>query len=219
MKNQIVKRKLLIECLAIVIGLLVLSAALYFLSIWYDDKEQENRMLKTQEVSLQNEMQSLNNKYTSWRENNGVYQEAVNRSNKGDLTPNRNTIRSLFARYNDEFRLKNVSLQMAPIIDVPDPSYKRNTANMLYSEVAVDLEALTDLDVFRLIEAIEKDFAGKVKMLSVKITRSQPVSPDVLKQISMEGSAKMVTANLRFLWIGISQVEDKPKEKTNAGNP
>ncbi|MGE0754440.1 MAG: hypothetical protein AB7L92_04700 [Alphaproteobacteria bacterium] len=216
MKNNSVQKKLLFETMAIVIALMVLGGLLYFLSTWHEEKESANRGLQTQLTSLQNEMQSLSNKYTSWRQNNALYEEALQKSKNNQLSLNPNAIRAFFKRYKDEFMLSEVNLRMAPMVELEGPEFKKNTASMVYSEVNVEFEALTDLDVFRVLDSIEREFGGKVKMLSVAVTRHEAVAQKVLRQIAVDGSAKMVSAKVRFLWMGINQTDPQTPAPTAA---
>lgn len=211
MKNKHLKKRLLLESLAFIAVLGVLGGALNYLIGMHEEQERDNNTVNTQLTALRNELQALDGKYNGWRQNNALYETAIKKKKQGRLMPDRAQIRSLFTRYNEQFMLSETSLQMQPLQELEGAEYKRPTANMVYSVVTVSFNALNDLDVYRLIQAIEKDFSGAVKMRSVSITKRNKASKEILASISQTGPLDMVAATITFFWVGIRQPEPDKK--------
>lgn len=216
MKYKIVRKNLLKESATIAGVLVLLAASLYFLISWHDDKEQENRNLQTELTSLKNEMQSLDSKYTNWRQNNSLYEEALAKNKSSELSISRGLIRDLFDRYRNQFALRNVSLQMQPVQPISLPEYNRQNFNMVYSEVTISFDALTDLDVYRLISALQSDLSGKIKMLSFSVIKKNNLTKEAATDIATKGTVNMVSASMRLLWVGIAQAEEASGGGANA---
>jgi hypothetical protein len=215
MKHQVIRKRLLVETLVITGICVVAITGVYFLSMLHEDFQQQNISLQTQVTSLNNEMTSLNDKYVKIRANHDVYEEAKAKSATDQLSINRELVRRLFINYNTKYFLKNPVLQVGPIMEVADPPYKRNNSTMIYSEINISVDALTDEDIYRLIQSIENDFTGAVKMTRLVVTRQSRLNAEVAKNIIERGDVKMVTATMRFLWLGIRSAEAQQQANAN----
>lgn len=211
------QKRLLMEGLVTVGGLVVAGAVIWVLSSFHDDLTQENLALQTQVASLNNEFSSLGNKYNKVQQNFNVYQEASLKQANDELAVNRDLIRKLLQSYTARFHLKNMSLNMARTQNVTESAYKRPTAAMAYSMVDISFDALSDEDVYALIDAIQREFSGKVKFYEMTLTRQSKLTKEHLLQIAESGHSKLVSASLKFIWFGIN-AESPEADKAGAAN-
>ncbi len=207
MKHQIVRKRLLMETMMIMGGLCVGGVTAYYLDVLHGEYEQQNIALQTQVATLNNEMTSLNDKYLKINKNHAIYEEAKEKQAKEGLAVNSELIRRLFAGYNTRYYLKNLSLQMSPVQEITDAPYKRSTSALIFSEINVSVDALTDQDIYKLIQSIQKDLSGVVRMSKITVTRQNRLTGNIAKDIVEKGEIKMVSASLKFMWLGIRPIE------------
>lgn len=77
---------------------------------------------------------------------------------------------------------------------------KKAKHKILKSPVAVRIEAMNDVDVFRYIFLLEKYFPGHIGVKTVKMERGAEVNGTVLRGIAGGQNVPLVTARIEFEW-------------------
>ncbi len=216
MKHQVMRKRLFMESLVTLGGLAVASIVLFLLISMHEEYQAENLNMKTSESVLSNELASLNDKYTKIQKNHELYDEAKQKNQSERLATNPDMVSGMLRRYGARYGLKNITLEVSAPKEIDNPQYKKKTAMMRYHEVLITCDALTDEDVYKLIESIQKDFTGSVKITSLELAREQKVTNEILIDIASKGHMRMVGVKLKFNWFGISPI-DIPE--ANGGKP
>ncbi len=71
---------------------------------------------------------------------------------------------------------------------------------LLVSKVALKIEALSDVDVFRYIYLLDKAFPGHISMDKIDLSRKQSLTAAVLRSIATGESTSLVEANIEMTW-------------------
>ncbi len=206
MKYQIIRKRLLVESLFMGGGLALGVGALFLLMSLHDEYQSDNLSLQTTMTQFNNEMASLNDKYTKIQKNHDVYEEAKRKNDSEELLTSDEKILKILRNYRSKFRLK-IDLNMSASKKIDSPVYAKKSAVMTYNEVTLNIEAMTDQDIYHLINALQADFPGAVKVTSLTVTRESKVSKEALITIADKGHVTLVTAKLIFNWFGIEPVE------------
>lgn len=207
MKYHVIRKRLLIESLA-VIGLLALGAGVLLLLIsMHDEYATENLSLQTQVTQQANELASINDKYTRIQKHHDIYEEAKRKLQNDQLSVSKESVVKLLREYRNQYAIKDVSVNMSPPKQSASPVYTKKTARISYSEVSLGMEALTDEDVYKFIGTIYQEFPGIVKITNIKVTRENKLSKEIALQIAKNGRAPLVSAEVKFNWFGIETLD------------
>ncbi|MFO0388622.1 MAG: hypothetical protein ACK502_02735 [Alphaproteobacteria bacterium] len=207
MKYQTIRKRLLVESLAIV-GALALGAGVLLLLIsMHDEYASENLSLQTKVTEQANELASMNDKYTRIQNNHDLYEEAKRESQNDQLSVSKEIIVKLLREYRKKYGIEDVSVDMSTLKQPANPVYTKKTAHISYSEVTLKMEALTDEDVYQFIAAIYQGFPGAVKITNIKVTRENKFSKEMALQIAKDGHARLVSAEVKFNWFGIEPID------------
>lgn len=209
MKYEDVKRKLVVEAGIIGVSLVVLTGLAYFLDVLNESVRQEKIQMETQLATVTNEKQTLQNKYEKIKKNIDLYREVANKYAADGLAINRQTLRKKINDFKSLYFLNDLTLSMGPIQDMTGDKYRNNSSQIVSSELTANFDALTDADIYAMIQAFQEEFPGSVKLTKFSITRVSKVTDDSLRTIAKTGQYSMVKGDMKFTWFGI-----KPQEST-----
>jgi hypothetical protein len=199
---------------ALAIGvLLLIGGTIFYLGQVRDDYEIQTGVLRREAQALQQEANDLQAKFTKVRQNAPLYQEALEKQAQGKLGISRQVARDKFNQYNDEYFLGNLRLTMSGIEELTDPRYKRLSGSIQATDVNVNFEAVSDEYVYNMINAMQLQMAGSVKVTKISLQRQRTLSDDILRIISQKGSFPLVVGEVKFKWFGIKPANS---EESNA---
>ena len=114
-----------------------------------------------------------------------------------------------FNQFKNTFLLASLKLSMSAIDETKDGALKRKSSIVNFSEVTVDLEAISDMHVYALLKAIQNDLPGVSGISKMSLTKDKAVTEEILRSISQKGPEGLVKGNIKFIWYGINPLEDK----------
>lgn len=193
--------------------LLLLFGGIYYMNILRDDYENQTNVLRREAEVLMQETALLQDKFSRVRENASLYQQALEKQQQGKLSITRQGARDKFNQYNDEYFLGNLRLTMSGIEDMEGPQYTRKNGSIVSSEVNVNFEAISDEYVYEMINAMQQQMAGSIKITKVGLQRQRTLSDDILRLISQKGSFPLVVGEIKFQWLGMKSLN---AEESNA---
>ncbi len=94
----------------------------------------------------------------------------------------------------------NARASISPGVFVEDDNAGRSGRILLESPIELDLEALSDVDIFKYIYLIENHFPGHLTIEEITINREKNVDGPVLRSIANGDNPIIVTANIRIIW-------------------
>lgn len=207
MLYQDIQKKLIIETTVILTVLSVFSGCTYFLTSVSEDFVQKKDVLTAQLATTTNEKQSLQDKYSKLQSNYELFEEIQARYASDQLSVSRQFLRKKVNEFKPRYFLNDLSLTMAPTQEMAGGKYRYNTGVIVSSELSVNFDALTDEDIYSLIQAMDKEFSGSVRVTRFSITRERKVTDDSLREIARNGQYSMVKGSMQMGWLGIKSFE------------
>ena len=131
-----------------------------------------------------------------------------------DFTNNVDTLKEWMRDAKTRYRLANNFKLNLP---QEKPADKSDLQNLDYDislrkDVTIDLEAMSDLHVFSFVEELEKNIPGITRVTELTVERRGDIQPSTYAQMTGGMTPYLVTAKVKFDWIGIN-----PKEKPDNG--
>ena len=83
---------------------------------------------------------------------------------------------------------------------VEDEDASKSGRFILQSPITIEMEALSDVDVYKYIYLLENYFPGHLTVESFSMNRERNVNGSVLRAIANGDSPAMVTANMNLTW-------------------
>lgn len=203
MLYQDIKRKLIIETAVIMAVTACFSGCTYFLTSVSDDFAQKKDVLTGQLATTTNEKQTLKEKYSKLQSNQELYEEVLAKYTADQLSVSRQFLRKKVNEFKPRYFLNDLSLTMAPAQEMAGEKYRYTTGVIVSSEISVNFDALTDEDLYSLIQAMEQEFSGAVRITRFSITREQKVTDESLRAIARNGQYSMVKGSMQMSWLGI----------------
>lgn len=207
MQFRDVKKRLMFESGVIAVVLVVLGLAVYGVMLLKDGFEQENKNMASQFSATSSELNTLRDKYTKFQQNGELYQEVLLKNANDELSLSRQVIRKKFDEFKDRFYLSNLRMTMGPVQEMQGNKYKRNSHVVIASEVGFQFDALSDEDIYSLMQTIQNELPGTARVTKFMIERKSMVTPSILSDISQNGTAPVVSGEVNFLWFGMKPVE------------
>lgn len=209
MKLPTIKRQLLREGGIIAAGLITLAGATYGLAMINDQYATQNRELENQVNGINSEINSLKEKFAKVKANTDLYQEVILKQENQELSLSRQALRQHFDMYKLQYFLgKDSRVNMPAIQEIKDPKYKRNTFVAEISEVTVGFDALTDEDIYGLLQSLKQELPGAVKITKFSIARQNSLTDATIRMILETGQERLVSGAIQFTWYGIKSVDN-----------
>jgi hypothetical protein len=213
MKYEVLLKQVVMEAALSVGVLMLMGGGVYYLGILADDYDTQTNVLRREALQLQQQTTELQTKFSKVRANADVYQEVLEKQGKGTLSISRQVARDKFNQYNDQYYLGNLRLTMSGIEELSGSQYKRPSGTIQASEVSVNFEAVSDEYVYDMINAMQQQLSGSVKLTRLSLQRQRTLSDDILRLISQKGSFPLVVGEVRFKWLGMKPLD---AEENNA---
>jgi len=201
MNSAPLKRTILKELAIFASTSLLLIGLITYLSMMQDDYI--SLAEKTGKVAdqVRSEKTALENKFTDVKSKMSDYEESLIWAKSPGLYIDGQAMRDLFRIYQTNLFLKKLSVEMQPLNEIPgDPKYGLFETK---TNGRITLESLTDKDVLDLIATMENELPGFLKINNLTLTKSRPVTKDVLNQIRRAGTYSLMTAEIKFEWYGL----------------
>jgi hypothetical protein len=213
MKYEELLKTIIMEGLLAVGIILLMGGGIYYLNILGDDYETQTSVLRREAEVLQQETAELQGKFSKVRKNATLYQAALERQSQGKLGISRQDVRDKFNQYNNEYFLGNLRLTMSGIEELNGDKYKRRHGMIVSSEVNVNFEAISDEYVYDMLNAMQQQMSGSMKVTRISMQRQRGLSEDILRVISQKGTYPLVLGEIRFKWFGMKSLD---VEESNA---
>lgn len=184
--------------------------------VWYVDMLDGEYIQKVTNVKLQGEtiakqLSDLSAEYAGVTSSMDVYNEIKLKKEKNMLTVSSKVLKNAINSVRDQYYFEFVGqADMGDIKDRTEEKFKKATTVIESSNVTMEVDGLSDVDIFGFINAIQSSFSG-VKMLSVKLT-TKDLDTSSLIAIREKGFAPVVKAKITFVLSGFHAVSDKSVE-------
>jgi hypothetical protein len=107
--------------------------------------------------------------------------------------------------------------QIKPIEVEADETIEASQHKLLKSPIEMEIEAFSDVDVYKFIYYLEYGFPGRVVIRSINFQRKLDVTVPLLQSIGSGQPEKVVTADIDLDWYTVAPDEDVPAEALSQG--
>ncbi len=205
-KARQLRRRFLTETgvMAAVLG--VLGGGVWYLDGVSQAPTTESQTLEGQVNAITNEMRDLRSKFLRVQQEKSVYDEVVQNSVHGGLTINGQSLRDRFETFSGTGRFANLHVSMTPVQDTKDIRYRRKDATICSSNVQVTFEAMSDEDVYGLLQDIGQ-LPGASTITGFSLATNTALTEPVLQAIAEKGTYPVLKGQMKFSWLGIKAPE------------
>lgn len=202
------RKSILKESMVFMLLLGFFGGATYYLDLLNEDYAKEKDKVMAEANQLVSEKQNLETRFMQVKNGSGDYEEAQRWLKDPGLFIDSQALRELFNVYQTQFLLKKISVEMQPIMPMKDdPKYVRKNFIVTKSAVKVTIETLSDEDIYRFIQAMQKELPGFSKITDFSITRKSDISKQVTEEIYRTGTSSVISAEISFDWYGLQSTD------------
>lgn len=112
----------------------------------------------------------------------------------------RSDAKALFSRLQNRSKVVSAVVSVKPGVVIDDQEAQKARHKVLASAITIDIEAFDDVDVYRYIDLLNKEFPGHITIDHLEMKRTRDVNAAVLRAISSGANPVMVKANLKLSW-------------------
>ncbi len=211
-----IKKRLLLHSGAGVVLLAALGGLAYFVMITGDEYIQEKQTLENAVNTVNNEISTLRAKYAKVQGNTKLYQEMLRKTAENKLDLDRQVMRDRLDAYRSEYYLSSLTLAVDPIQE--SKTARGVSSTVVSSEVSVSFGALTDADVYDMMQSMQRTLPGEIRVTAFNIRQEGKVDNAAIANIAKGGDTAFVRGDIKFTWFGIRTLDKTPKDP-NAQKP
>ncbi len=180
------------------------GAVLYVAALDEDcDKEIANLKMVTDNTVKQ--ALDLSQEYNKASNDLALFNEIKKKRDNKLLAISKLALKSVISGARSKYILDSLDVKMEEPKVMEGPEYKKESLAIESGNVTIGLNALTDLDVLGLIQAMDKEFWG-IKFTSVKISLEKELDAASIIAIKDTGFTPIVNAKLTFTLFGLRNI-------------
>ncbi len=188
--------------------LAVFGGATFYLGTLYDEFTTKKNIALSAVSQTVAEKQKIEAQFTTVKDNMPVYYESMQYDELQGLFIDSQAVRDLFNLYQSRYFFKKMSVEMQPIADIAgDPKYVRPHFVATRTNAKVIIEALSDEDIYQMLQMMQRELPGFVRINSLTLAKSQELSKDVLMVVRKEGTFPMIVSEVVFDWYGMKSTD------------
>jgi hypothetical protein len=115
-------------------------------------------------------------------------------------TQDRVNTRKLISRIQKDSRLISARYTIKPAESVTNEKLKEASSKILKTDIAFDLEAVEDTDIYRFVYLLSYGFPGQISVKDISLVRGREVTQPLLRQIGSGQAEAIVSAKLNVVW-------------------
>ncbi|MGM0422141.1 MAG: hypothetical protein ACQEQL_03475, partial [Pseudomonadota bacterium] len=106
--------------------------------------------------------------------------------------------------------VQSTDFAIDPLVDIDDERASDAEHRLIMSNIRIsDIQAYTDIDIYRFVYLMNNSFPGHVRIKSLNIERSDEVTSDTLDKMNdAEDRSSFVTATADFQWLTMLEEDD-----------
>ena len=106
----------------------------------------------------------------------------------------------------------NASVRVLPVKLTEDEDARRSNRVVMETAVSIQLEALSDVDIFRYIYLLENHMPGHITVKSINLNRERSPDGAVLRSIANGDNPVISTAEIEVIWRTMRTQEQTEEE-------
>lgn len=202
------RKAILKEALIVALFVGIFGGVVFFLSGMHDESMQKKNAILAEVQRTMDDKQKIEAQFSTVRENLPGFRESQSYAKAQGLFIDSQAVRDLFNQYQGKFALKKMAVEMQPIVDLStDPKYTRKRFTATRSDIKVTIEALSDEDIFTMMQLLQRDLPGFVRIETFSLARKSDITKDALSTIRREGTYALITSEMTFDWYGMKSLD------------
>lgn len=193
----------------VIIGIFV--GAVLYLDSFNEECDRNIAMLKSQSDAITKQVADLTLEYSKVVGNMSVYNDIKKKQDERMLMVSKSALRSAIDGARAKHYIDNFDVKMDEIKALAGDKYKRNTVFIEASNTTINVNGLTDLDIFGFIDTLKQRFLG-VKFTSLKLSLGKAVDSTTIISIKDSGFVPIVNSKITFTLFGLRNVNAEDKE-------
>lgn len=208
MKFQMLRKTLIKYSIIMLLAVLVSSVIAYSVFSWSSGLQQEAKRAQSRLNAARGEVSSRESENKSARNSLELYRQITGESEQAKISD--------LSRDKAQFWLKDIAKQndivdlegsFDPVTPIASTDFKKTTLEGISSLVKLNFAAMTDVQIYRFIEAVLDDFPGYVKITAFTLERTGEVTDSVLRAAGRGEVPKLVKGTMEFYWVGVREVD------------
>jgi hypothetical protein len=211
MKISTIKKNLIKQSAIVVVIVGLAGGILWFLDSLDGECDMDINRLKAQTNDLSNQVLNLTTEYSKVESYADIYKEIEKNQRDKKLTVDKTILRNVIAGARNKYYLDSLDVKMGEIKPYDGDKYKRESVFIESSDVTINLNTLSDLDIFGLVRALETSFSG-VKFTSFNMSSVKNLDNAALITIKDSGFTPIVSGKIAFKLFGLHNIKKAEKE-------
>jgi len=202
-KLSILKKKLitrLIKSAIMLAGCAIAFGAAYY---FYQDAEDEAKVLQSRDGQLKRKIIELESKNDSSGSILQKYKTLQSESKIKPLDLNRKRISNLLNELSEAYRINNLDIQIGDVKERKNGVFNNNTGTIITTEILLRYDSPSDIHSFAFIDELLKEFPGYINLKSFTTRRAQQVDESTLRALVKGGRANFMNSSVKFEWLGL----------------
>jgi hypothetical protein len=198
-KRAILKETAIFSAIAMVLG-----GGYYFVDMKYSELDTKAKALEADASRLLSERNTLQSRIQKFQQNIELFKEVQAKMGDSGLYIDRAAVWDILNIYKTRFFLSSLSADMQGIAELKDdPKFVRPTFVALATDVVIKFDAPSDIEVYDMMDAMQKELSGYTKITALSFTKKDEVGVPTLEAIVKQGSAANVAGSISFRWYGL----------------
>lgn len=218
MKFQMLRKELIKLSIIMLLAVLVSSVIAFSIFSWSSGLQEEARRAQGRLNSARGEVSSRESENKKARNSLELYRQITGESEQAkisDLSRDKAQVwLKSIAKQNDIVDLEG---SFDPVTPIAADEFKKTTLEGISSLVKLKFAAMTDVQIYRFVEAMLADFPGYVKITAFTLERSGEITDDVLRATGNGQVPKLVKGTMEFYWVGVREVEKEEQAQQPGG--
>lgn len=211
MKISTIKKAFIKQSIVVSVIVGVIGGILWYVDSLDGECDQDISNLNRQTNNIRMQVVNLSTEYNKATGYLDLYEEIKKNQDNKMLTVNKMTLRDVIAGVRSKYYLDSLDVKMGEIKPYAGDKYKRETGFIESSDITVNLNALSDLDVFGLMQTLQTSFSG-VKFTSLKISSVKDLDNTALVTIKDTGFTPIISGKIVFRLFGLHNIKEDEKD-------
>lgn len=204
-------RKAFIKQSLIILGIItVVSSVVFYVDMIDGEYIQNSVNQKAQADLIAKQVADLSTEYAGVNSSTDIYNEINLKKEKKMLTVSKQLLKDTITSVKDKYYFDNVKVKMDELKTRSEDKFKKEKIVVESSNVNIELDSLSDIDVFGLIDSIQSSFSS-ARLLNLKLTAKDINSVNLLA-IKEKGFLPLVSAKITLSLSGFREINDKSIE-------
>lgn len=206
MKLSTLRIALIKQTIVVVIIIALVSAPVFYADYKNEDYNKQNQELQAQTDLIVKDAAELLSQYSNATSNLDFYNEIEKKKKENILSVNKIILRDAVFNIRKKYNFGVFDVVMSDIKPSENATYKLSNVFVEYSTVNIKFSATTDIDVFSMMQELQKSFSS-IKFNSMKMNISKDFSDAALFDIKNSCFSPLVNGELSFIWSGLQNVK------------